>query len=227
MEYEELLMFIKDGIKFVQNFAGIIDKSTPHLYLSALPFLPSKSVLARSLKEKFSGIAQVAVGQQDDWPRNQQVLQGHNSRIESVVFSPDGRHIMSCSAGDTVLWDAHTGGQVGNPLKGHAVHPVAFSPDGRHIVSWTRKNTIQLRDAQTGGQVGNPLQGHSQVGSVAFSPDGKYIVSGSDDGMLQLWDPHTGEQVGNHLQGHTHKVASVAFSPEGKKIVSGSWDNTI
>ncbi|KIM58626.1 hypothetical protein SCLCIDRAFT_1082138, partial [Scleroderma citrinum Foug A] len=29
MEYEEPLMFIKDGVKFVQNFAGIIDKSTP------------------------------------------------------------------------------------------------------------------------------------------------------------------------------------------------------
>ena len=74
MEYEELLMFIKDGIKFVQNFAGIIDKSTPHLYLSALPFLPSKSILATALVEKFARIAQVSVEKQDDWPRSQQVL---------------------------------------------------------------------------------------------------------------------------------------------------------
>ncbi|KIM53042.1 hypothetical protein SCLCIDRAFT_1223218 [Scleroderma citrinum Foug A] len=120
MEYEELLMFIKDGIKFVQNFAGIIDKSTPHLYLSALPFSPSTSILARSLIDKFPGIAQVAVGQQNDWPRNQQVLQGHTLQVNSVAFSPDGRYIVSGSEDRTIqLWDAQTGGQVGNPLQGH------------------------------------------------------------------------------------------------------------
>ena len=185
MEYEELLMFIKDGIKFVQNFAGIIDKSTPHLYLSALPFSPSTSILARSLIDKFPGIAQVAVGQQNDWPRNQQVLQGHTLQVNSVAFSPDGRYIVSGSGDRTIqLWDAQTGGQVGNPLQGHTdkVKSVAFSPDGRYIVSGSKDKTIQLWDAQTGSQVGNPLQGHTDsVNSVAFSPNGKHIVSGSQD----------------------------------------------
>ena len=60
MECDKLLMFTKDGIKFVQNFAGIIDKSTPHLYFSALLFSPSKSILARSLNETFAAMAQVA-----------------------------------------------------------------------------------------------------------------------------------------------------------------------
>ena len=139
----------------MQNFAGIIDKSTPHLYLSALPFSPSKSILARSLCERFAGIAQVAVGQQDDWPRNQQVLQGHTSFVPSVAYSPDGRHIVSGSDDETIqLWDAQTGGQVGNPLQGHtdSVLSVAFSPDGRHIVSGSSDETIQPWDAQTGGQ---------------------------------------------------------------------------
>ena len=144
MEYEEVLMFIKDGIKFVQNFAGIIGKSTPHLYLSALPFSPSRSILARSVMESFGGIAQV-VGQQDDWPVNLQVLQGHTSSVLSVAFSPDGRHIVSSSGDKTIqLWDAQTGGQVGNPLQGHtdSVWSVEFSPDGRHIVSGSEDKTI-------------------------------------------------------------------------------------
>ncbi|KIM57759.1 hypothetical protein SCLCIDRAFT_129798 [Scleroderma citrinum Foug A] len=231
MEYEEVLMFIKDGIKFVQNFAGIIHKSTPHLYLSALPFSPSKSMLARSVIGKFGGIATVAVGQQDDWPRNQHVLRGHTSSVLSVAFSPDGRHIVSSSADKTVqLWEAQTGGLVGNPLQGHtdSVLSVAFSPDGRHIVSGSRDKTIQLWDALTGGQVGNPLQGHTdEVFSVAFSPDGRHIVSGSRDKTIQLWDAQTGGQVGNSLQGHTDSILSVAFSPDGRHIVSGSGDKTI
>ena len=145
MEYKDLLMFIKDGIKFVQNFSGIIDKSTPHLYLTALPFSPSNSVLAKSLIERFAGIAQVAVGQQDDWPRNQQVFQGHTFSVNTVAFSPDGRHIVSGSGDKTIrLWDAQTGVQVGNPLQGHTnfVNSVAFSPDGRHIVSGSADGTI-------------------------------------------------------------------------------------
>ena len=215
----------------MQNFAGMIDKSTPHLYLSGLPFSPSKSILARSQIEKFAGIAQVAVGQQDDWPRIQWVCQGYTFIVKSVAFSPDGRLIVSGSGDGTIqLWDAQTGGQVGNPLKGHtnSVNSVAFSPDGRHIVSGSWDKTIQLWDAQTGGQVGNPLKGHtSSVNSVAFSPDGRHIVSGSQDKTIRLWDAQTGGQVGNPLQGHTSLVNSVAFSPDGRHIASGSRDKTV
>ena len=105
VEYEDVLMFIRDGIKFVQNFAGIIDKSTPHVYLSALPFSPCKSMLAKCLATSFSGVAQVAVGQHDDWPRIQHALQGHTSSVLSVAFSPDGRHIMSGSCDETICHD--------------------------------------------------------------------------------------------------------------------------
>ena len=230
MECEEV-MLIKDGIKFVENFAGIIDKSTPHLYLSALPFTPSKSILGRCLVKRFLGIAEVAVGRHNDWLTNQHVLQGHTDQVMSVSFSSDGRHIVSGSSDKTIqLWDAQTDGQVGNHLQGHtsSVLSVAFSPDGRHIVSGSSDKTIQLWDAQTGGQVGNPLQGHtSLVLSVAFSPDRRHIVSGSHDKTIQLWDAQTGGQVGNPLQGHTSSVWSVAFSPDGRHIVSGSDDKTI
>ena len=157
-------------------------------------------------------------------------LQGHGS-VNSVAFSPDGRHIVSGSRDDTIqVWDAQTGAQVGNPLQGHtdSVKSVAFSPDGRHIVSGSRDQTIQVWDAQTGAQVGNPLQGHtSSVTSVAFSPDGRHIVSSSWDDTIQVWDIQTGAQVGNPLKGHTESISSVAFSPDGRHIVSGSEGHTI
>ena len=201
---QDVLMFVRDWTKFVEIFTGVIDQSTPHLYLSALPFLPSSSIVAMSLLDRFPEIAKVAVGQHCDWPKNQQVLQGHKEDVISVAFSPDGRHIVSGSYDWTVqLWDAQTGGQVGNPLRGHtsSVCSVAFSPNGRYIVSGSHDRTIRLWDAWMGCQVGNPLQGHtSSVRSVTFSPDGRYIVSGSSDSTIQLWDAQTGGQVGNPLQ---------------------------
>ena len=102
-------MFIQDGIKFVQNFAGVISESTPHLYLSGLPFLPSGSTLAKMQTAKFPNITQVARGQHEDWPSNQHVLRGHTESVSSVAFSPDGRHIVSGSEDHTIqCWDAQT-----------------------------------------------------------------------------------------------------------------------
>ena len=233
MGYEDTLGFIKDGNKFLQNFAGMIDVSIPHLYLSALPFAPCKSILATSLVSQFPKIARVAVGQCEDWPTNQLVLQGHTSSVVSVVFSSDGRHIVSGSSDQTIrVWDAQTGGQVGNPLQGHTnlVNSVAFSPDGRHIVSGSRDQTIQVWDAQTGGQVGNPLQGHpGRVNSIAFSPDGRYIVSGSEDQTIRVWDVQASIiwQVGNIPQKHTQPSVNFkgAVSPDGKYIMSSSDEN--
>ena len=154
MKYMEVMMVIKDVLKFVQISAGVIDRSTPHLYLSGLAFSPSQSVITKHL-ERFSGIAKVAVGQQNDWPRNEHVPQC--GPVSSVALSPNGRCIVSGSMYGTIqVWDAQTGGQVGNPLQGRtkSVLSVAFSPDGRHIVSGSWDNTIRVWDAQTGGQVG-------------------------------------------------------------------------
>ena len=52
-ESKDTLEFIRDGKKFVENFAGMIDVSTSHLYLSGLPFAPCKSILVTSLVPLF------------------------------------------------------------------------------------------------------------------------------------------------------------------------------
>ena len=87
-------------------------------------------------------------------------LEGHTDRVWSVVYSPDGRHIISGTKDCTIrIWDAETGTAVGNPLEGHTdrVWSVAYSPDGQHIISGSADRTIRIWDADTGTAVGNPL----------------------------------------------------------------------
>ena len=155
-------------------------------------------------------------------------LEGHDSYVYSVNFSPDGKTLVSGSDDKTIkLWDVETGQEI-RTLKGHDsdVWSVNFSPDGKTLVSGSRDNTIKLWDVETGQEI-RTLKGHDfYVASVNFSPDGKTLVSGSADNTIKLWDVETGQEI-RTLKGHDFYVRSVNFSPDGKTLVSGSWDNTI
>jgi WD40 repeat protein/tetratricopeptide (TPR) repeat protein len=152
-------------------------------------------------------------------------LQGHSSRVNSVVFSPDGKNLASASGDNTIkLWNSD--GSELNTLKGHgsAVNSVVFSPDGKILASASDDNTIKLWNPDGTGL--NTLQGHSsRVNSVVFSPDGKTLASASADNTIKLWNLDGTEL--NTLRGHDSAVNSVVFSPDGKTLASTSWDKTI
>jgi WD40 repeat protein len=118
-------------------------------------------------------------------------LTGYTSGVLSVVWSPDGTRLASCSKDGTIrLWDPATGRQVGEPLTGHTgwVRLVVWSPDGTRLASWSNDGTIRLWDPATGRQVGEPLTGHTDwVRAVVWSPDGTQLASCSDDKTIRLW----------------------------------------
>jgi WD40 repeat protein len=158
-------------------------------------------------------------------------LTGHSQSVQSVVFSPDGTRLASCSDDNTVrLWDAHTGGAIGDPMVGHtdSVNSVVFSSDGTHLASCSHDDTVRLWDAHTGGAIGDPMVGHTfSVNSVVFSPDGTRLASCSFDNTVRLWDARTGGAIGDPMVGHTDSVNSVVFSPDGTRLASYSFDNTV
>jgi WD40 repeat protein len=64
--------------------------------------------------------------------------------LEEVVFSPDGKQVVSGSRDHTVqVWDATTGAAL-QTLKGHLelVTSVAFSPNSKQVVSGSYDGTM-------------------------------------------------------------------------------------
>ncbi|ETW77087.1 hypothetical protein HETIRDRAFT_174269 [Heterobasidion irregulare TC 32-1] len=215
---------------FLIAFGSPMLQSTPHVYLSALPFAPQSSTVFKMYAKDFPQVLRVSAGADKHWSIIQDIIHARSS-VSCITFSPDGLRVVSGSEDSTIrLWDAATGAAMGDPLEGHTerVKSVAFSPDGLRIVSGSDDSTIRLWDVVTGAAMGDPLKGHTEtVNSVAFSPDGLRIASGSEDSTIRLWDVVTGAAMGDPLEGHTGWVNSVAFSPDGLRIVSGSSDRTI
>jgi WD40 repeat protein len=166
------------------------------------------------------------------------VFEGHGDRVNSVAFSPDGKHVASASGDETIrIWEA-TAGVPGKPLRGHdgPVFLAVFSPDGKKVLSaGTRDKTVRLWDLST-FKVKNVMEGHQdEVRFVGFGPGGM-VASLSKDGATKLWDAD-GKETASFLwteagAGLPAYATSVALSPDGKVLAVGHdevvdvWDLT-
>ena len=128
------------------------------------------------------------------------IFEGHEDKVNSVTFSPDGNTLASGSEDNTIrLWDTATG-QLKNTLEDptsewhHFYTSVAFSPDGSTLAGGiTEGNTIVLWDVATGIHQ-KTLRGSEEIAnitSIAFSPDGSTLASANEDGIIRLWDLST------------------------------------
>jgi WD40 repeat protein len=157
--------------------------------------------------------------------RERRQFMGHNSRVNSVCFSPTGNAIATASNDGTAkLWDLQ--GNCLATFTGHqkSVTSVSFSPKGNAIATASSNKKAKLWDLQ--GNCLVTFTGHQKsVTSVSFSPKGNAIATASNDGTVRLWD-----LKGNCLKtftGHNESVTSVNFSPKGNAIATASNNGTV
>ncbi len=161
-----------------------------------------------------------------DMDSGQKIRTFRVSNLSSVVFSPDGRSVLSGSRDGTIkLCDVVTGQEL-RTFSGHSniVLYMMFSPDGHRILSGSTDKTTKLWDSDSGHEI-RTFPGLASMYSVAFSSDGR-VLAESIDGTIKLWDTGVGSKI-QTFSGYFSNVISVAFSPDDHSVLSGSSDGII
>ncbi|MBT3322688.1 MAG: hypothetical protein HN392_10435 [Anaerolineae bacterium] len=152
-------------------------------------------------------------------------IDGHDSSLDSVAFSPDGKILASggsYSDNKIHLWSVQTGQHL-RVLKGHfsGVRSLAFSPDGRTLASSGWDAILHLWDLKTGEIIASHNEHTSVVHSTAISPDGSILATGGDAGLIRLWDVETGEKIGV-LNTKSSRITSLLFSDKRNLLIAGT-----
>lgn len=152
-------------------------------------------------------------------------LDGHESEINSIAVSPDGKRLLSCSArvGSPVkqdislrLWNVDSGRCEILPHD-NVVTRTAFSPDGRCCAYSGARNlldrqeklgprdnslTAWIADAQTGRPIYSlrtrrnlNMMLPAETYGLAFSPKGDMLLTGTLDGVFQGWNTADGSEL--------------------------------
>jgi WD40 repeat protein len=166
-------------------------------------------------------------------PDGKPLSAAHLSLVESLVYSPDGKTLVSGAYQEVILWDAKTGA-LRQRITGFAdrVVTLAFSSDGKLLATGggapTVEGELRIYDASNGKLLHDiKTNGHSDtVFGVAFSPDNKLLASCGADKFVKVYEASTGKFL-KSFEGHTHHVMGVGWKADGKLLASCGADNLI
>lgn len=188
-----------------------------HSYNAPVAWTPDGKIIAIAIGQSVIHLLKATEGE-----TLRQFEKGPEEQIEQLVFSPDGKLLLSSGVQKSAcVWDVARGKFL-RTLEGNRdfTFCLALSPDGKRVAG---RCTFCLWDVASGKKI-RALPAWD-VNCAAFSPDGKSVAAGCHY-LLRLMDPATGKMV-REWRAHEDHVTALAFSRDGKVLASGGADKRI
>ncbi len=154
---------------------------------------------------------------------------GHKGEITSVMFSPNGRELLTTSKDKTGRrWNAQSGVEllrIGDPHEGYydttPILMARFSPDGERALVSYQDGTARLLCAVSGAEIAL-LQGHQEpIEDVAFAAESDLVATAARDKSVLVWDASTGQAL------YEVPALGMAFSPDGSRFATTSREHVL
>lgn len=161
------------------------------------------------------------------------VFSGHDGEVKKVVFSGDGKRIVSASVDHTVrVWSVISERRErilnGSPkdigMPAGKSKSIAFSPDGKSVIAGLGDRLVQW-NAATGEKIRSYVGHSGAVTSFTLDPNGERLYSTSEDGSLRSWDTKTGLETGSPVQ--IDGLVAVGYSAMKRAVVTISEDGCV
>lgn len=150
-------------------------------------------------------------------------LLGHEDRVRGLVFSRDGRSLLSAgSEGRVISWDLATGAIAATFDAGVGpLWSVSLSPDGGSLALGGRDG-IALRDLAS-GRIRVTRCNRGVITKVCFVRSGKALATADEEGRLAFWEATgSGLRLRREVLVEGDRVNSLAASPDGLALLTGS-----
>ena len=231
----------KGKAKLVENPRYEIGKERTKGLINAVDFDPTNSQRLDSQRLVSAGtdralrLWNVETGEQII-----EITGAHDSSVQDVAFSPDGKALVSGSDDKTIkVWDVDTDAidaREGLPRMAHkdVVFSVAFNSKGDRIVSSSADRSVRIWNANPDAPandpfIEDPLQGHDgKVYSAIFSADDRTIMSTGSDRTIRFWDVKTGRITSTIPEAHSSLIWDLALvENDGQQLISSGSDNAL
>jgi len=228
----ELTLFLHDALRFISAFIIPISQRVAHVYLSALPFTPEQSLVARKFCPRVPNTLAITEGKLSQWPMVVFTAEHHKNRVWHVVFSPDESTFASISLDAMYVCDSETGHCISGPfqLPSYVVEcDACFDPDGKHILvkfdSYAVIWNIKMGEEQFRIEGSDFAFTHHdrRIASTHRNADENSKNPKDKDSsrlLVKLWDAGNGALISNRLL-EVNGVAVTRFSPDGHFLAVG------
>lgn len=163
---------------------------------------------------------------------------GHTATIKKVLFTPDGKQLITCGWDHIRVWDVETGQarKVVHLPGAYWAHIPVVSPDGKTLAAVSRAenqnlpSTIYLLSTAdwhiqrmfhmpASEKTPKGLSGYGPV--LAFSPDGKQLAAGHH--LIRIWDLSKESEAPAREFKQGREAQALAFSPpDGRQLLDVS-----